>query len=136
MAGVLVSNLGILIDSDVLIWFARGNEHAIAAVGEIADSYISAVSYMELVQGCRSKGELRVIQKAFKTNDHDVLPLTQRISDLACKLVEAYALSHSVHVADALIAATAMSHDLVLLSGNGKHFSAIKGLKLKIFRGN
>ncbi|MBK9441093.1 MAG: type II toxin-antitoxin system VapC family toxin [Comamonadaceae bacterium] len=121
-------------DSDVLIWFARGNERAITAVGEIAHSYISAVSYMELVQGCRNKAELRVIQKAFKANDHDVLPLLQSISDLACKLVEQFALSHSVHVADALIAATAMSHDLVLLSANDKHFSAIKGLKLQVFR--
>ncbi len=134
MSGALISATGVLIDSDVLIWFARGNERAIAAVGEIAHSYISAVSYMELVQGCRSKAELRVIQKAFKTNDHDVLPLLQNICDLACKLVEQYALSHSVRVADALIAATAMSHDLVLLSANDKHFSPIKGLKLQVFR--
>jgi hypothetical protein len=136
LIGVLVSTAGVLVDSDVLIWFARSNEHAIAAVGETADSYISAISCMELVQGCRNKVELRVIQKAFKINDHDVLPLTQSISDLARKLVEQYALSHSVHVADALIAATAMSHDLVLLSGNDKHFSAIKGLKLQVFSGN
>jgi predicted nucleic acid-binding protein len=60
--------------------------------------------------------------------------LTQIISDLACKLVEQYALSHSVHVADALIAATALTHQLVLLTGNDKHFSAISGLKLEVFR--
>lgn len=134
MASVLVAADGVLIDSDVLIWFARGNPQAAAAINTISDGYISAVSYMELVQGCRNKSELKVMQRAFKSNDHDVLPVTQTISDLACELVEQYALSHSVYLADALIAATALSHDLVLLSANDKHFSAIKGLKLRIFR--
>ena len=134
MAGPLVAAHGVLIDSDVLIWFARGNERAVAALQTIAEGYISAVSYMELVQGCRNKTELRVMQKAFRSGDHDVLAVTSNISDLACKLVEQYALSHSVFVADALIAATAMSHNLVLLSANEKHFAAINGLKLQVFR--
>jgi predicted nucleic acid-binding protein len=125
---------GVLIDTDVLIWYARGHTHAIATVNAIEESRISAVSYMELMQGCRSKAELRAVHKAFRSDEHDVLPLTNTISDLACKLVEQYALSHSVHVADALIAATAMTHQLVLLTGNNKHFSAIKGLKIEVFR--
>jgi len=134
MTAVLVSTHSVLIDSDVLIWYARGNERAIAAVNAIAECHISAVSYMELLQGCRTKAELKVVQKAFKSDVRDVLPLTQNISTLACQLVEQYALSHSVHLADALIAATALSHGLVLLTGNDKHFSAIKGLRLDVFR--
>ena len=134
MTDRLVTAGGVLIDSDVLIWVARGNQRAVAALQELADSYVSAVSYMELVQGCRNKNELKLMQKAFKSNDHDLLPVTDNISDLACKLVEQYALSHSVFLADALIAATAMSHNLTLLSGNDKHFAAIKDLKLQVFR--
>ena len=134
MAGTLVSAKGMLIDSDVLIWFARGNARAIVAVESVADWYISAVSYMELAQGCRNKAELKAMQKAFKSSDDDVLPMTQRISDLACTLVEKYSLSHSVHVADALIAATAISHSLPLLTGNAKHFSAVDGLKIRVFK--
>jgi hypothetical protein len=134
MASTLLAVNGVLIDSDVLIWFARGNLQATAALNTLTDSYISAVSYMELVQGCRNKAELKVLQRAFKSNRHDVLPVTHEISDLAIELVEQYALSHSLYLADALIAATALSHDLVLLSANDKHFSAIKGLKLRVFR--
>lgn len=134
MSVTLVSTHSILIDSDVLIWYARGNAHAVATVNALAESHISAVSYMELLQGCRSKAELKVVQKIFTLDDHDVLPLTHNISNLACQLVEQYTLSHSVHLANALIAATAISHGLVLLSGNDKHFSAIKGLKLQVFR--
>ena len=137
MASVLVSAKGVLIDSDVLIWLMRGNTAAIAAINTLSakrDWYISAVSYMELAQGCRNRIELKSVQKAFKSGANDVLPITQGISEMACSLVEKYSLSHSVHLADALIAATAMQHGQPLLSGNSKHFSAIEGLELRIFK--
>ncbi len=123
-----------LIDSDVLIWLARGHARALAKVQALPDWSISAVSYMELVQGCRNKDELRALQKAFKSQVNDVLPITQTISELACSLVEKYALSNRVHLADALIAATAMTHSMPLLTGNVKHFAAIKGLKIEGFK--
>jgi predicted nucleic acid-binding protein len=122
-----------LIDSDVLIWIARGHPGAIAKVQALPNWRISAVSYMELAQGCRNKSELKSMQKTFMSDANDVLAITQSISDLACALVEKYALSHSVHVADALIAATAMVHAIPLLTGNAKHFSAIKGLEVEVF---
>lgn len=134
MSSTVVAASGVLIDSDVLIWFARGNARAVAKLRGLADRYISAVSYMELAQGCRNKAELKVLQKAFKSSAHDVLPITQGISDLACALVEKYALSHSVHVADALIAATAINHGLPLLTANSKHFSVIDGLEVLVFK--
>ncbi|WP_293405049.1 type II toxin-antitoxin system VapC family toxin [Polaromonas sp.] len=134
MAAALVSGRSLIVDSDVLIWFMRGNPKAVAALEGAGDWYISAVSYMELVQGCRNKTELKAIQKAFKSGEEDILPLTQDISSLACTLVEKYSLSHSVYLADALIAATALQHDLPLLTANTKHFSAITSLKVKAFR--
>lgn len=126
--------MNLLIDSDVLIWVARGNTSAINKLQASPNWRISAVSYMELAQGCRDKAELKAIQKAFLYEAGDVLAITQPISDLACTLVEKYALSHSVHLADALIAATAMTHAMPLLTGNSKHFSAIKGLEVEIFK--
>ena len=134
MAPVLVSTQGVLIDFDVLIWFMRGNDAAVATVNSEVGWYISAVSYMELIQGCRNKTELKALQKAFQSSASDVLPITQSISDAACRFVEKYSLSHSVHLADALIAATAMAQKLPLLSGNGKHFAGIDGLELRAFK--
>ena len=125
---------GVLVDSDVLIWTLRGHAHALAKMESLRDWQISAVSYMELAQGCRNKTELKAMQKAFKSEGNDVLPITQSISELACNLVEKYALSHSLHMADALIAATAMSHSLPLLTANAKHFSAVTGLKVQVFK--
>ena len=126
--------MNLLIDSDVLIWVARGNTSAINKLQSSPNWRISAVSYMELAQGCRDKAELKAMQKAFLYEAGDVLAITQPISDLACTLVEKYALSHSVHLADALIAATAMTHAMPLLTGNSKHFSAIKGLEIEVFK--
>jgi predicted nucleic acid-binding protein len=126
--------MDMLIDSDVLIWVARGNASAISRLETVANWHISAVSYMELAQGCRDKAELKAMQKAFSFEAGDVLAITQPISDLACTLVEKYALSHSLHLADALIAATAMINAMPLLTGNGKRFSAIKGLKIEVFK--
>lgn len=128
----------VLIDSDVLIWLTRGNAKAVTVVRETPDWVISAVSYMELVQGCRNKTELKAIQKAFKSSADnarpDILPMTQTISDLACTLVEKHCLSHSVQMADALIAATAMTHSIPLITANNKHFSAIEGLQIQVFK--
>lgn len=123
---------------DALFWLTRGNSKALAVVQNTPDWVISAVSYMELAQGCRNKAELKAIQKAFKSSENnaqpDILPMTQTISNLACHLVEKYALSHSIHLAEALIAATAMTHSLTLITANYKHFSAIDGLKIQIFK--
>ena len=134
MTGAIVSSNGVLVDSDVLIWFTRGHPKAVAALETADDWYISAVSYMELIQGCRNRTELKAVQKALRSADDGVLPVTQGISDLACTLVEKYSLSHSVHLADALIAATALHHGLPLLTANIKHFQVIKTLKINTFK--
>lgn len=42
--------------------------------------------------------------------------------------------ARSLHMADALIVATAMTHSLPLLTANGKHFSAVAGLKVQVFK--
>ena len=54
-------------------------------------------------------------------------------SACAVKLVERHFLNHHLQQADALIAATALEHKLVLATGNGKHFKIIAGLKIKPF---
>ena len=53
-----------IIDTDVMIWFLRGNQRAIDLVIDAMPFSISIVTYMELVQGMRDKQELAKMKKA------------------------------------------------------------------------
>ena len=52
----------------------------------------------------------------------------------AAFLVEQHTLSHSLQLADALIAATALETGLQLVTANDRHYRCIEGLEFKIFR--
>ena len=47
-----------LIDSDVLVWLTRGHVGAATRLHALPAWRISAVTYMELAQGCRDKADL------------------------------------------------------------------------------
>ena len=50
-----------LFDTDVVIWVLRGNAKAARVIDAEPDRAMSIVTYMELVQGARSRQELRQI---------------------------------------------------------------------------
>ncbi len=123
-----------LIDTDVFIWYLRGNENSYLAIKKAGRFQISVITYMELVQGMRSKQELAELQKALKSWDTKILYLSENISTKAMFYVEQYYLSHSMQLADALIGATAMTYATPIMTGNDKHYKAIKGMEIKVFR--
>ena len=53
-----------LVDTDVLIWYLKGNENAYQVIENSSNFFISVVTYMELVQGMRNKKELNNLRKA------------------------------------------------------------------------
>lgn len=122
-----------LIDSDVLIWLTRGQERAKSRLSQINPWRISAITYMELAQGCRSKQELERAKRGLAFMHTQILPLTPGISERAMRLIDVFALSNGLQAADALIAATAIEHNLTLLTGNIKHFAPIEQLKIERF---
>ncbi len=119
-----------LIDTDVLIWYMKGNEKAYRAIEKIDHFYISVVTYMELIQGMRNKKELNLLRKALHQWNARVLYVTEEISVKAMFYMEQHFLSHFLHLADALIGATAVTHGLSLLTGNDKHYKSIKDLQI------
>lgn len=124
-----------LIDSDVLVWLTRGHVGAAQRLSQIDPWRISAVTYMELAQGCRDKAELARLKQGLAARRTEVLPVTPAISQRATELIDALALSHGLRLADALIAATAVEHGLTLLSANAKHFKPVQGLGVETFEG-
>lgn len=123
-----------LVDTDVLIWNFRGNLHAAELLDRMEGLTISAVTYMELVQGVRNKGELQAIRQAIRYWNAVIQNIDTDISARATYLVESYSLSHSMQMADALIAATALSIGSPLLTADNRHYRHIDDLDIRIFR--
>ena len=117
-----------IIDTDILIDTTKGREDAIAFLIEqrAVGIQISVISAMELVIGSRDKTELTQIQKFLQGSI--VLPVTANASRIAYQLVESFALSHGLHMADALIGATAHEQNVPLYTKNTRHFHMIPGL--------
>lgn len=124
----------IMIDSDVLIWYMRGNLKAKKTIEKLSSFFISVVTYMELVQGMRNKRELTLLRSALRKWNAKVIFINEDISAKAMFLVEQHYLSNSLVLADALIASTAISNGLKLLTGNTKHYKVIKNIELESFK--
>jgi predicted nucleic acid-binding protein len=123
----------VLVDSDVLIWHLRGYPQATRRLDQLASFTLSAVSYLELLQGMRNQAELAAVRKMLQRREASILPITGAITQRAIALMEELTLSHGLRMGDALIAATALEHDLTLFTGNTRHFAAIAQLKIERF---
>ena len=123
-----------LVDTDILIWYMRGNTKAKSVINKMEQPAASHVTHMELVQGSRNKEELSAIRRFFDIREFMILPLSPAISQRAIFLMEEWCLSHGLLMGDALIAATALEHGLTLLTGNAKHYRFIPNISLSRFR--
>lgn len=122
-----------LVDTDVLIWHLRGYAQATRRLDQLPALTLSAVSYLEVLQGMRNKTELAAVQKMLQRRGATLLPVTEPITQQAIALMESLSLSHGLQLGDALIAATALAHQLPVLTGNVKHFAVVPGLLIEGF---
>lgn len=121
----------LLVDTDILIDIANNDETAkkrLADESKILTLGISAITVMELVIGCRNKTEQQALDKFLE--QFEICPLTEEISTRAIELIRTYTLSHGLLIPDALIAATAISNNMALLSKNQRDYRFIQNLNL------
>jgi predicted nucleic acid-binding protein len=123
-----------MIDTDVLIWYMKGNEKAYEVIESYKTLFISVVTYMELVQGMRNKTELVNLRKALLGWNAHILYISEEISAKAMFYVEQHYLSHSIQLADALIGATAIAYGYPLLTANDKHYKVLKDVQIEKVR--
>ena len=120
-----------LIDTDILIDTARGNEKAITYLQELEDHAeltISSITQMELIVGCQNNSELKALEKFLER--FVILPMSEDVSQVAVHVLKTYRLSHGLKIADALIASTAIAHNIPLISKNQRDYRFIKTLTL------
>jgi hypothetical protein len=123
----------LIIDTDVLIWYLRGNTRAKEVVECQIPFSLSVVTYMELVQGMKNRNEFRLFQKQLSVWHARILHIDRDVSSRAMFYVQEYALSHSMALADALVAATVVQNADVLLTANEKHYRFIPTLEYAKF---
>ncbi|MGH9326945.1 MAG: type II toxin-antitoxin system VapC family toxin [Terriglobia bacterium] len=125
-----------IFDSDILIEFLGKNPAAAACIESVPlmDRNLSAMSYLEVLYGCRNRRELHDFQQFAGTSLAEVVPISESISHKAVQIMEGYVLASRLDATDALIAATALVRAEPLATGNVKHFDFIAGLELKAFR--
>lgn len=123
-----------IFDTDVLIWLFRGNPRAAHVIDRTEHRAVSLISYMELLQGARNRGEIKAIKALLRELQVQSLPLSENIGHRASIYMEEYTLTSALSMPDALIAATAIETNVPLLTGNDKHYRAITELDLKRFR--
>jgi predicted nucleic acid-binding protein len=123
----------LIIDTDVLIWYLRGNKNAQKAINSNIPFKISVINYMELLQGLRDKKEYSTLQKCLKNWAIEIIQINENISSRAMFYVEDYCLSHSMELGDAIIAATTLEHRETLLTANEKHYRFIPNIQISKF---
>jgi tRNA(fMet)-specific endonuclease VapC len=120
-----------LIDTSILIDFLRQKDKSTTLLQKLAVSRaymsISIISHTELYAGKsvwtneKAQLDLELLLSGLR-----ILPLTEEISCHAGKLRASY----NMNLIDALIASTAITHGLPLMTLNRKHFSPINELSL------
>jgi predicted nucleic acid-binding protein len=121
----------ILCDTNILIEVYRKNVNIISLVSSILRNsaiVISDVTRAEMLVGARNKHEMQILVKELE--QLQCLPVQSTISSQSIQLLIKYHLSHGLDFHDALIAATALFHNIELFTLNIKDFAYIPNLKL------
>mgnify|MGYP000731115684 CR=1 FL=1 len=124
---------GKLLDTTILIDLFRGHEKAADFIEKDRNAkiplFISVISAMELVAGCRNQIEVEKTSKIVA--DFTLIHLSADATAKAYDLMLAYTKSHGLTIPDALIAATAITDGIELATDNVRHFIMISDLIVK-----
>lgn len=120
--------MNLLLDTDVFIYFFRGDRKVQNFLRSNDQFYYSYITKKELLQ---KKGLSHKEREAIFTLLNRIRQITvdEKIASLAERLVKKHHDS-GLRTADALIAATALIKNLILVTFNQKHYRMIEGLAL------
>jgi predicted nucleic acid-binding protein len=79
-----------IIDTDVLIWYMRGNEKAYEIIENSPPFFISVLTYIELVQGMRNKSELNNLRKGKRLTNHIFTASQNYVKDFSKRFEEEF----------------------------------------------
>ncbi len=120
----------LLIDTSVIIDFLRRKDKKDTLLYQISgnDLYISIITHAELYSG-KGVWEKQNVKEALENvlEEISIIPLNEKMSQKSGHLKAQY---YNTSLFDCIIAATASSNDIKLVTFNTKDFKNIKGLTL------
>ena len=126
-----------LIDTDILFYYMRGLKEVVSYAQKYLKHFghfnVSSLTVFEILKGLRKKNLIEK-EEIFQAEilKHQILTLDYPVMDTAATLLTDLENKGSpIAYGDLFIAATALTHNLVLVTNNTKHFSKINGLVLK-----
>lgn len=112
-----------LLDSDVIINYFAKNQEAIAIIEQISRLEAPGASVLTVVEvkiGVKD-AQIAKVDKFFNTLK--IIPVDEETAKLAIEFIRSFAkLGGILHLVDACIAATAITYDLILVTGNKKDY--------------
>ena len=120
-----------ILDTDVLVDVLRARPEALAWLESqpAAALGIPVITWMELIQGARDRGEQERIVS--RLSAHSIVHIESGDPQLASAWFATYWLSHKVGILDCLIAAIAVRVGAPLYTFNTAHFRVIPGLDVR-----
>ena len=127
----------ILLDTNVVVAFLNGDKSVLKRIrGEIDKIALSSLVVAELDYGAKvSQKSEENLEKLYR-----LVEITQVVPfDVECARIfgtiksRLRSLGKPTGEVDALIAATAMAHEAILVTANKKHFENIEGLKVNVW---
>ena len=119
-----------LIDSDILINYLKNRKEAVVILNKMGDEEVgtSVICIAEVLEGLSDRRRVEFME----------FLKTIRIYDVDLRIVGLFAVIRKglrqvgklIDNMDIMIAATCMAYDLILVTGNKKHFERIKGLEI------
>jgi len=120
----------VIFDTNILIELYRGNPIVKQEVLQLDPDifYISVITVAGFMVGAKDKHDLVRIEN--QLSKYITIPLNPEISEIFIDLFKRFTLGRRPGIADTLIAATALYHDLPIYTLNKKHFQFISGVQL------
>ena len=123
-----------LLDTNVLIDMFKGNQRVQERIlrAEFHNCFVSEISLAELYVGAFKGGrEKQLLEIGFVRKRFHILPITDAIEQYARLRVNLERKGENIDDFDLLIAATAQTSGLTLVTHNLRHFERIGGLRIE-----
>ena len=125
-----------LIDSNIIIYSMKGNKNVQNGFlkNETIPKFISIITYGELLYGAKKSEQIeKNCAKVYRIKDlFPIIPINMPIIEVFSDMKSKYRkVGIVIDDFDLLIAATAITHNQILVTNNIKHFEPIKELNIE-----